>query len=117
MTTKELIKRARELAALRNYVTAGPWYVLPGPTIVGAHDGRSKHHHGRIHIANVQQGSARGNPLLDGGSDPFGDRSNPDFDAQLIAAAPEMAALLEQLADRLESAERADAQINEALNS
>jgi len=31
MKTNDLIKRARELAALRNGATQGPWYSIPNP--------------------------------------------------------------------------------------
>ncbi len=97
MSIKDLIQRARELSALAEKATPGPWYSIPNPEWKNA----------CCRIDNK--------PDADWGN--FGQISYASpHDAPLIAAAPEMAELLKQLADELDANMKADAQINEALN-
>jgi hypothetical protein len=79
--TTDLIKRARELAAPADEATPGPWE-LCGTRGLDLAEGVTNNgvyvEYGRVYT------------------------TQPDRDAELIAAAPEMAEMLRQLADALE---------------
>jgi len=90
MKTDDLIKRARRLAETRKYATPGPWKLFGDAALCGK-DGQF--------IFSVYEADLW------------------NANKHLIAAAPEIASLLDQLADRLESSDRADAAMCEALNS
>ena len=90
MTNDALIKRARELAALRKWTTPGRWIAVG---------------HWVIYPPVNKPDICYCNPA--GFGEVSLNRSEKEIcaNAKLISVAPEMAALLEQLADRLEKLE------------
>jgi len=90
MDAQELIRRARELAALADGATPGPWRWMYADTLLESADGRR----------TVLDHSMLCDECVQRSVDPS------ERDARLIEAAPEMAALLRQLADALEEATR-----------
>jgi len=88
MNNDELIKRARELASLRNSTTPKPWKVANGGVYAQACF--------EVPIAD----SCRSTVIASTGSYRIGNKEQA-ANARLMAAATEMAVLLEQMADRL----------------
>ena len=74
--------------------TKGPWG-REGHLIWGPKHIESRHQNGRVLIAEVKQGSARADAMLEGGADRFGFDSEADGD--LIAAAPDLLEALEAI--------------------
>jgi hypothetical protein len=89
MNKQDLIRRARELAALADNATPGPWKVdctYNEPVIV------TDSQHPEDVVGATTEDSAIGGWL-----------DATDADLLLIAAAPEMARLLKQMAEELEA--------------
>ncbi len=107
MINKEEIRRAREIAELAKKAVPGPWEVME---IVKETDDGQKYPDGYAILGRIEGTDSPMTRFADVGGQEWGEN-----EARLIAAAPEMAALLAQMADRIEALENRLYCIDEAV--